>query len=88
MQGVIHQYLFGPSICRWEEASNSGFYQEGNRALNDALSQALCAPECTAKQQASLLQGLCGLFSERTDAIVSGVTDRIDVVERYQIKTV
>lgn len=72
MQGIIHQYLFEPSIRRWEEASNSGFYEECNRVLNDALSQALCALECTAKQQASLLQGLCKLFSERADAIVSG----------------
>jgi hypothetical protein len=72
MQGIIHQYLFEPSIRRWEEASNSGFYEECNRVLNDALSQALCALECTAKQQTSLLQGLCKLFSERADAIVSG----------------
>lgn len=72
MQGVIHQYLFEPSICRREEANNSGFYQECNRALNDALEQVLITPGLTVKQRSSLLQGLHSLFSKRADAIISG----------------
>ena len=72
MQDIITQYLLEPPVRRWEEASDSGFYQECNRALNDALKQALRTPELTATQRSSLLQGLCKLFSERADAIVLG----------------
>ncbi len=72
MQTVVSRYLFEPDIRRWEEANHADFYKECNRALNEALSQALCTSECPEDQQSTLLQGVCDLVSARADAIVSG----------------